>query len=110
MKKILNEDVTNVVEEMLAGYLTAYKRYYKKIGDYNAFRYKGNRKGKVALVIGGGSGHEPLFSGYCGAGLADAVACGNICASPNPELIYETAKAVDQGKGCLLYTSDAADD
>lgn len=110
MKKILNEDVTNVVEEMLAGYLTAYKRYYKKIGDYNAFRYKGNRKGKVALVIGGGSGHEPLFSGYCGAGLADAVACGNICASPNPELIYETAKAVDQGKGVLfIYGCYAGD-
>lgn len=110
MKKILNEDVSNVVEEMLAGYLTAYRRYYKKIGDYNAFRYRGNRKGKVALVIGGGSGHEPLFSGYCGAGLADAVACGNICASPNPELIYETAKAVDQGKGVLfIYGCYAGD-
>lgn len=110
MKKILNADVSNVVEEMLSGYLTAYRRYYKKIGDYNAFRYKGNRKDKVALVIGGGSGHEPLFSGYCGAGLADAVACGNICASPNPELIYETAKAVDQGKGVLfIYGCYAGD-
>ena len=82
MKKILNADVSNVVEEMLAGYLWAYKKYYKKIGDYNAFQYRAGRKDKVALVIGGGSGHEPLFSGYCGAGLADAVACGNICASP----------------------------
>jgi dihydroxyacetone kinase phosphoprotein-dependent L subunit len=102
MKKILNADVSNVVEEMLSGYLSAYKKYYKKIGDYNAFKYRGHRKNKVALVIGGGSGHEPLFSGYCGAGLADSVACGNICASPNPELISETAKAVDQGKGVLF--------
>ena len=110
MKKILNADVSNVVEEMLAGYLSAYKKYYKKIGDYNAFKYRGSRKDKVALVIGGGSGHEPLFSGYCGAGLADAVACGNICASPNPELIYETAKAVDQGKGVLfIYGCYAGD-
>ena len=110
MKKILNADVSNVVEEMLAGYLSAYRRYYKKIGEYNAFMYKGHRKDKVALVIGGGSGHEPLFSGYCGAGLADGVACGNICASPNPELIYETAKAVDQGKGVLfIYGCYAGD-
>jgi dihydroxyacetone kinase len=110
MKKILNADVSNVVDEMLAGYLSAYKRYYKRIGEYNAFKYKGHRKDKVALVIGGGSGHEPLFSGYCGAGLADAVACGNICASPNPELISETAKAADQGKGVLfIYGCYAGD-
>ncbi len=110
MKKILNADVSNVVEEMLAGYLSAYKKYYKKIGDYNSFMYRGHRKDKVAIVIGGGSGHEPLFSGYCGAGLADAVACGNICASPNPELISETAKAVDQGKGVLfIYGCYAGD-
>lgn len=101
-KKILNKDVSNVVEESLAGYLMAYRKYYKKVGGYNAFTYKGHRKGKVALVIGGGSGHEPLFTGYCGAGLADAVACGNVCASPNPELIIEAAKAVDQGKGVLF--------
>ena len=110
MKKILNADVDHVVEEMLAGYLSAYRRYYKRIGEYNAFTYKGHRKDKVALVIGGGSGHEPLCSGYCGAGLADGVACGNICASPNPELIYETAKAVDQGKGVLfIYGCYAGD-
>ncbi|MDD2971566.1 MAG: dihydroxyacetone kinase subunit DhaL [Lachnospiraceae bacterium] len=109
-KKILNIDVENVVEESLAGYLTAYRKYYKKIDEYNAFVYKGKRKDKVALVIGGGSGHEPLFTGYCGAGLADGVACGNICASPNPELIMETAKAVDQGKGVLFIYGNYAGD
>lgn len=102
MKKILNEDVTSVVEEMFSGYLLAYRKYYKRVGDYTALKYRASRKNKVALVIGGGSGHEPLFSGFCGAGLADAVACGNVCASPNPELIYETAKSVEQGKGVLF--------
>ena len=72
---------------MLLGYLSAYKRFYKRVGDYNAIMYRGHRKDKVALVIGGGTGHEPMFSGFCGAGLADGVACGNICASPNPELV-----------------------
>lgn len=102
VKKILNPNVENVAEESLSGYLAAYRKYYKKIGDYTAFKYRKSREKKVALVIGGGSGHEPLFIGYCGSGLADAVACGNICASPNPELIYETAKAVDQGMGVLF--------
>lgn len=101
-KKILNPIVENTVEESLSGYLAAYKKYYKKVGEYTAIKYRNARKDKVALVIGGGSGHEPLFIGYCGSGLADAVACGNICASPNPELIYETAKSVDQGKGVLF--------
>lgn len=109
-KKILNKDVSNVVEESLTGYLMAYKKYYKKIGEYSAFQYRGHRKDKVALVIGGGSGHEPLFTGYCGAGLADAVACGNICASPNPELIMMAAKAVDQGKGVLFVYGNYAGD
>ena len=109
-KKILNKDVSNVVEESLTGYLLAYKKYYKKIGEYNAFKYRNNRKDKVALVIGGGSGHEPLFTGYCGAGLADAVACGNVCASPNPELITMAAKEVDQGKGVLFVYGNYAGD
>lgn len=110
VKKILNEDSTNVVEEMLNGYLLAYRKYYKKIGEYNAFKYRAARKDKVAIVIGGGSGHEPLFSGFCGSGLADAVACGNVCASPNPELIAETAKAVDQGKGVIFMYGNYAGD
>lgn len=110
MKKILNRDVSNVVNEMLLGYLTAYRRIYKKIVGYNAFYYRKHRENKTVLVIGGGSGHEPMFSGFCGAGLADAVACGNVYASPNPRLIKETAKSVEQGKGVLFvygcYTGD----
>lgn len=49
MKKILNADVSNVVEEMLAGYLSAYKKYYKKIGDYNAFKYRASRRIRLLL-------------------------------------------------------------
>ena len=53
MKKILNPDVSNVVDEMLSGYVSAYKKYYKRIGEYTAIKYRGARKDKVALVIGG---------------------------------------------------------
>lgn len=109
MKKILNQG-GDTVAEMLSGYLAAYNRYFEQIKESNAFMYKGRRKNKVALVIGGGSGHEPLFCGFAGKGLADAVACGNIFASPNPQLIYETAAAVDQGKGVLfIYGCYAGD-
>ncbi|MFA9464556.1 MAG: dihydroxyacetone kinase subunit DhaK [Velocimicrobium sp.] len=109
MKKILNKD-SDVVEEMLSGFIAAYSRYYEAIPGKNAILYKGRRKDKVALVIGGGSGHEPLFSGFAGKGLADAVACGNIFASPNPQLIADTAQAVDEGKGVLfLYGCYAGD-
>lgn len=109
MKKIMN-DSSNVVEEMLSGMIDAYSRYYQRIGDLNALMYKNRRKDKVVLVVGGGSGHEPLFHGFVGKGLADAAAAGNIFASPNPQLIADTAKAVDQGKGVLfLYGNYAGD-
>lgn len=109
MKKIFNKDV-DVVEEMISGYLAAYSRYYERILEGAAFMYKERRRDKVALVIGGGSGHEPLFSGFVGKGLADAVACGNVFASPNPQLIEQAAEAVDTGKGVLFIYGNYAGD
>lgn len=101
MRKIINEP-DQVVEEMLSGYVSAYSRYYRKHPDVNGVILRQKREDKVALVIGGGSGHEPMFSGFVGRGLADAAACGNIFASPDPNTIYETAKAVEQGRGVLF--------
>lgn len=101
MRKIINSP-DNVVSEMMEGYISAYGRYYEKHPKVNGVILKQRRKDKVALVIGGGSGHEPMFSGFVGKGLADAAACGNIFASPDPNTVYETAKAVDQGKGVIF--------
>ena len=109
-KQILNDDVTNIAEEGLTGFALAYRRYYKKIRNYNAVIYRNHRRDKAALVIGGGSGHDPLFEGFVGAGLADACACGNICASPNPDLIRAAAKAADQGKGVLFVYGNYSGD
>ncbi len=110
MKKILNVNADNIAEESLSGFLLAYRSVYERIGNYTAFKYRGARKDKVVLVVGGGSGHEPLFGGFVGKGLADAAACGNVCASPNPDLIKATAEAVDQGKGVIfLYGCYAGD-
>lgn len=109
MKKIINSGET-VVEELMSGFLKAYSRYYERIDNINAFVYRKRRRDKVSLVIGGGSGHEPLFSGFCGAGMADAVVNGNVFASPNPQLICETAKAVDEGHGVLFIYGNYAGD
>lgn len=110
MKKIINHG-SDVVDEMFRGYLAAYSRYYTGLPNgQHGFFYNQRRRNKVSLVIGGGSGHEPLFSGFVGSGLADAAACGNVFASPNPQLIYETAKAVDENHGVLfLYGCYAGD-
>lgn len=101
MKKIINS-AENIIEEMMEGFVSAHSRYYEKHPEVNGIIAKDKRQEKVALVIGGGSGHEPMFSGFVGKGLADGAACGNIFASPDPNTIYETAKAVESGKGVLF--------
>ncbi|MFR3529019.1 MAG: dihydroxyacetone kinase subunit DhaK [Lachnospiraceae bacterium] len=101
MRKLINHP-DHVVQEMMEGYIGAYGRYFEKHPKVNGVLLKKHRKNKVALVIGGGSGHEPMFSGFVGKGLADAAACGNFFASPDPNTVYETAKAVEQGKGVLF--------
>lgn len=108
-KKIINH-ADDVVSEMMDGFISAYENYYYKHPEVNGVILKRPRKDKVALVIGGGSGHEPMFAGFVGTGVADAAACGNIFASPDPNTIYETAKAVHDGKGVLfLYGNYAGD-
>lgn len=109
MKKIMNES-QNVVQESMEGFLACYRNIYRKHEKVNGVIYRNHRRDKVALVIGGGSGHEPMFSGFVGKGLADAAACGNIFASPNPGTVYETAKAVEEGKGVLFVYGNYAGD
>ena len=109
MKKIINRS-DNVVPEALDGFLRCYRKIYVKHPTVNAVLSKTPRKNKVVLVIGGGSGHEPMFSGFVGDGLADAAACGNIFASPDPNTIYQAAIAVHSGHGVLfLYGNYAGD-
>jgi dihydroxyacetone kinase len=108
MKKIIN-DPEQVVPEMIAGFIAAYGRDYTLLEGVNGIVLK-NKMDKVAIVIGGGSGHEPLFLGFVGEGLADGVAIGNVFAAPPPNTVYEVAKAVDSGKGVLfLYGNYAGD-
>ena len=109
MKKFVNSP-DEVATQALEGFAACFHREYRKLPEVNGLVLRSHRRDKVALVIGGGSGHEPMFSGFVGRGLGDAAACGNIFASPDPGTIYETAKAVNAGKGILfLYGNYAGD-
>src|SRR5258708_3026757 len=66
--------------------------------------------GKVGIVVGGGSGHEPAFAGYVGRGMADAAACGNIFASPPPNVVLAAIRAANMGRGVLMAYGNYAGD
>ena len=68
------------------------------------------KPGKVALVVGGGSGHYPAFAGVVGAGLADGAVCGDVFASPSTRQVMDICRAVDQGAGVLLSFGNYAGD
>lgn len=114
MKRLIN-DPYDVVEEMLAGYVTAHKDHVVLDQTSEAqgrvvVSKSAKQKDKVGVIIGGGSGHEPLFLGYVGKGFADAAVIGNINTSPSPDPCYASVKAVDTGKGCIyLYGNYAGD-
>ncbi|CEI81704.1 PTS-dependent dihydroxyacetone kinase, dihydroxyacetone-binding subunit DhaK [Oceanobacillus oncorhynchi] len=108
MKKVINNP-GDVVEEMLEGIMRAHHGSFQKVEGVNGI-VKKELKDKVAVVTGGGSGHEPLFFGVVGDGLADGVAIGNVFAAPTPNTVQEVAKTVDSGKGVLFIYGNYAGD
>jgi len=110
-KKLINNGA-HAVDEMLFGVLAAHGRHLFAVdGSPRSIVAKnGPRPGKVGLVIGGGSGHEPTFLGFVGKGLADACAIGNVFASPPPDPIVECANAASGGAGVLFMYGNYAGD
>ncbi|NYT33725.1 dihydroxyacetone kinase subunit DhaK [Rhizobium sp. WYCCWR 11128] len=110
-KKLINSGA-DAVDEMLQGILAAHPRHLCAVEDMPRaiIARNGPRRGKVGLVIGGGSGHEPTFLGFVGKGLADAAAIGNVFASPPPDPIVACAMAVDGGAGVLFMYGNYAGD
>jgi len=109
VKKLIN-NVENVVTESLAGFAAAHADLVRLHPSVKAVLRADAPKNKVALLSGGGSGHEPLHGGYVGYGMLDAACPGEIFTSPTPDQMYEAAKAVHGGKGVLFivknYTGD----
>jgi len=110
-KKLINAP-ENIISEMIEGMVGAHPDMLRVEGETGraVVAVDGPRDGKVGIVVGGGSGHEPAFAGYVGRGLADAAAVGNVFASPSPAHIAEAARAADGGVGVLMlygnYTGD----
>ena len=109
MKKLIN-DPANVVSEALRGVAAAHPEL--RVDHHNKIIYRGDApvRGKVGLVSGGGSGHEPLHGGFVGLGMLDAACAGEVFTSPVPDQMLEATKGVDGGAGVLHivknYTGD----
>ncbi|MCR6514467.1 dihydroxyacetone kinase subunit DhaK [Clostridium sp. LY3-2] len=109
MKKLINNP-NEVLQDMMDGMVFAHPEYLKKLDNFDVIVRKNQKKDKVSLVSGGGSGHEPAHAGYVGYGMLDAAVCGSVFTSPTPDQVLEGIKATDNGNGVLLiiknYTGD----
>ena len=109
MKKFINA-VDKVEDQMIQGMVKAYPQYVKKLDCGNVVVRASKKEGKVALISGGGSGHEPAHGGYVGEGMLDAAVAGAVFTSPTPDQVYEGIKAIDADAGVLMviknYTGD----
>jgi len=109
MQKIINEPKA-FVDHMLEGLLGAHPEHLASPAPRVLVRVGAPTRGKVAIVTGGGSGHLPLFLGYVGYGLADAVAVGDVFSSPSSEQVVQATEAADGGAGVLyLYGNYSGD-
>lgn len=109
MKKLIN-DVQDVLDEQLAGLAKAHPSLTLHQDPVYVTRADAPVTGKVALLSGGGSGHEPMHCGYIGQGMLSGACPGEIFTSPTPDKIFECAMQIDGGEGVLLiiknYTGD----
>lgn len=110
-KKIMNSG-DDVVDEMVEGIVLAHSNLVFTLpgSPRSLIARDGPRPGKVGMVVGGGSGHEPSFLGFVGKGLADAAAVGNVFASPPPDPILACTAAVNSGAGVIFVYGNYAGD
>lgn len=109
MKKLINSP-QDVVPETVEGFVAAHTQVEAQYDPIVVYRHEAKAEGKVGLVSGGGSGHEPLHAGYVGLGMLDAAVPGPVFTSPTPDPILEAAKIANRGAGVVFivknYTGD----
>lgn len=109
MKKIIN-NADQVVDEMLDGMVFAYDSLVERVPETMVIARKVEKKNKVGLVSGGGSGHEPAHAGFVGKGMLSSAVAGQVFTSPTPDQVLEGIKVADEGAGVFLviknYTGD----
>ena len=110
MKKLINA-VDDILDESLSGFGAAHADLVKvNLTPKFVTRAGGPVKGKVALISGGGSGHEPLHAGFVGSGMLDAACPGEVFTSPTPDQMLAAAQAVDGGAGLLFIVKNYSGD
>ena len=109
MKKFINE-VDNLLTESLSGFAAAHHDLVNLHLEPNYVYRADKAQNKVALISGGGSGHEPLHAGFVGLGMLDAACPGHVFTSPTPDQMLAAAEAVDGGRGVLFIVKNYAGD
>jgi dihydroxyacetone kinase-like protein len=105
MKKFMN-GVDSMLHESLAGFAHAHAGIVTLDEEFRFVRRRTGKAGKVALISGGGSGHEPLHAGFVGEGMLDAACPGQIFTSPTPDQMIAAAEAVESGAGVLFIVKN----
>ena len=105
MKKLINA-TDAILAESLDGFAAAHADIVSLGEDRKFVRRRVLKSGKVALVSGGGSGHEPLHAGFVGTGMLDAACPGQVFTSPTPDQMMAAVAAVDTGAGCLFIVKN----
>src|SRR3984957_7504536 len=108
--KYFFDDSDLAVEEALQGLLALTEIPLDRVGDHLGVVYRGNLKRRVKLVVGGGSGHEPLFLGVTGPGMADGAVNGLVFAAPNPDSILAVVEEVGASDGTVLVYGNYSGD
>jgi len=109
MKKFIN-NVDNILAESLSGFASAHQDLVSLNLEPNFLTRKHKASNKVAIISGGGSGHEPLHAGYIGKGMLDAACPGHVFTSPTPDQMLAAAEAVHADKGILFIVKNYAGD
>jgi len=109
MKKIIN-DPTEVVDEMLEGLAYIHSDLVYRVEGFDIIARKSEKTGKVGLISGGGSGHEPSHAGFVGEGMLSAAICGAVFTSPTPDQVLQAIKEADEGAGVFMVIKNYSGD
>ena len=109
MKKIINQS-TAVVDEMLDGLAYIHSDLVHRVEGFAIIARNSEKSGKVAIISGGGSGHEPAHAGFVGDGMLSAAICGAVFTSPTPDQVLQAIKEADEGAGVFMVIKNYSGD
>lgn len=100
----------DIIDELISGIVKSHPTKLRKLEGFNVILKKNLTEGKVGLISGGGSGHEPAHAGFVGDGMLDAAVIGSVFSAPTPDQILAAIKSVDMGSGVLIVIKNYSGD